>query len=124
MTHTLNAAFVCIKLAVCAGSRNFSILGFAGLLAVATTVGGILLTDAVDVGEPKVKEGLSGATAQLQQLTSAPVDDNSKLLLQVVLALFGVTAVGVGESAATPTIFAQSDIVHEHSIYHSSAMYA
>lgn len=83
--HRLAAAAV--------GTRNFNILAFAGLLAIATTVGGVLLTDAVDVGEENVK----GVSAQLQQLTSQPVDENSKLLLQVVVALFGVTAVGVGE---------------------------
>jgi len=72
-------------------------LAFAGLFAVATTVGGVLLTDAVDVGEVGVKEGMSNANAQLQQLTSSPSGGDSKLLLEVVLALFGVTATGVGK---------------------------
>ena len=79
------------------GSRNFNILAFAGLFALATTVGGVLLTDAVDVGEVGVKEGVSNANAQLQQLASAPSGDNSKLLLEVVLVLFGLTATGVGK---------------------------
>ena len=81
-----------------AGSNNFSILAFAGLLAIATTVGGVLLTDAVDFGEFQFRQGASTASEQLQQLTSAPNDGNSKLLLEVVMALFGVTATGVGTS--------------------------
>ena len=72
-------------------------MAFAGLFAVATTVGGVLLTDAVDVGEVGVKEGMSNANAQLQQLTSSPSGGDSKLLLEVVLGLFGVTATGVGK---------------------------
>jgi len=72
-------------------------LAFAGLFAVATTVGGVLLTDAVDVGEVGVKEGMSNANAQLQQLTSSPSGGDSKLLLEVVLGLFAVTATGVGK---------------------------
>ncbi len=72
-------------------------MAFAGLFAVATTVGGVLLTDAVDVGEVGVKEGMSNANAQLQQLTSSPTGGDSKLLLEVVLGLFGVTATGVGK---------------------------
>ena len=79
------------------GSGSFNILAFAGLFAVATTVGGVLLTDAVDVGEVGVKEGMSNANAQLQQLTSSPSGGDSKLLLEVVLGLFGVTATGVGK---------------------------
>lgn len=78
------------------GSRNFSILAFAGFFAVVTTVGGVLLTDVVDFGEVEVKEGVSNASAQFQQLTSAPSGGtDSKLLLEVVLGLFGVTATGV-----------------------------
>ncbi|DBA99997.1 TPA: hypothetical protein ACH3X1_013864 [Trebouxia sp. C0004] len=77
------------------GSGSFNILAFAGLFAVATTVGGVLLTDAVDFGEVGVKEGVSNANAQLQQLTSSPSGGDSKILLEVVLALFGVTATGV-----------------------------
>lgn len=80
-----------------AGNRNFNILAFAGLFAVATTVGGILLTDAVDVGEFQFKGATIAAGEQLQQLTSKPTDDNSKLLLYLVLGLFGVTATGVGK---------------------------
>ncbi|KAL3143055.1 hypothetical protein ABBQ38_003330 [Trebouxia sp. C0009 RCD-2024] len=76
------------------GSNNFNILAFAGLLAIATTVGGVLLTDAVDLGEFELKQGASTASAQLQQLTSAPIEGNSKLLLEVVAGLFGVTATG------------------------------
>ena len=79
------------------GSGSFNILAFAGLFAVATTVGGVLLTDAVDVGEVGVKEGMSNANAQLQQLTSSPSGGDSKLLLEVVLGLFAVTATGVGK---------------------------
>ena len=83
---------------MCAGSRKFNILAFAGLFAVATTVGGVLLTDMVDFGEVGVKEGVSSASAQFQQLTSAPGSGtDSKLLLEIVLALFGVTATGVGK---------------------------
>ena len=58
----------------------------------------------MDVGEVQLK-GASDqlqqltSTQQLQQLTSQPVDENSKLLLYVVLGLFGVTATGVGESS-------------------------
>lgn len=63
-----------------------------------TTVGGVLLTDVVDFGEVEVKEGVSNASAQFQQLTSAPSGGtDSKLLLEVVLGLFGVTATGVSE---------------------------
>ncbi len=79
------------------GSGSFNILAFAGLFAVATTVGGVLLTDAVDFGEVGVKEGVSNANAQLQQLTSSPSGGDSKILLEVVLGLFGVTATGVGK---------------------------
>ena len=78
--------------------KNFNILAFAGLLAIATTVGGVLLTDAIDLGESGVKEGVSGATAQLAQLTSAPDSGtDTKLLLEVVVVLFGVTALTVGK---------------------------
>lgn len=79
-----------------AGSKNFNILAFAGLFAIATTVGGVLLTDVVDLGEFEFKQGASTASTQLQQLASAPSDGNSKLLLEIVLVLFGVTATGVG----------------------------
>ena len=79
-----------------AGSKNFNILAFAGLFAIATTVGGVLLTDAVDLGEVGLKQGASSASAQLQQLTSTPDEGNSRLLLEIVLGLFGVTATGVG----------------------------
>ena len=79
-----------------AGSKNFNILAFAGLFAIATTVGGVLLTDAVDLGEVGLKQGASSASAQLQQLTSTPDQGNSRLLLEIVLGLFGVTATGVG----------------------------
>ena len=64
---------------------------------MATTVGGVLLTDAVDFGEVGVKEGVNNANAQLQQLTSSPSGGDSKILLEVVLGLFGVTATGVGK---------------------------
>lgn len=84
------------------GSNNFNILAFAGLLAIATTVGGVLLTDAVDLGEFELKQGASTASAQLQQLTSAPIEGNSKLLLEVVAGLFGVTATGAGKFAVLP----------------------
>lgn len=79
-----------------AGSKNFNILAFAGLFAIATTVGGVLLTDAVDLGEVGFKQGASSASAQLQQLASTPDEGNSRLLLEIVLGLFGVTATGVG----------------------------
>lgn len=79
-----------------AGSKNFNILAFAGLFAIATTVGGVLLTDAVDLGEVGFKQGASSASAQLQQLTSTPDEGNSRLLLEIVAGLFGVTATGVG----------------------------
>ena len=83
--------------------NNFNILAFAGLLAIATTVGGVLLTDAIDLGESGVKEGVSGATAQLAQLTSAPDSGtNTKLLLEVVVVLFGVTALAVGKHSNRP----------------------
>ena len=78
------------------GSKNFNILAFAGLFAIATTVGGVLLTDAVDLGEIGFKQGAMSASAQLQQLTSTPDEGNSRLLLEIVLGLFGVTATGVG----------------------------
>jgi len=89
------------------GSGSFNILAFAGLFAVATTVGGVLLTDAVDVGEVGVKEGMSNANAQLQQLTSSPSGGDSKLLLEVVLGLFGVTATGVGKHICSVLLWMQ-----------------
>ena len=64
---------------------------------MATTVGGALLTDAVDFEKVGVKEGMINANAQLQQLTASSSGGDSKLLLEVVLGLFGVTATGVGK---------------------------
>lgn len=94
-----------IKFREADSGKNFNILAFAGLLAIATTVGGVLLTDAIDLGESGVKEGVSGATAQLAQLTSAPDSGtNTKLLLEVVVVLFGVTALAVGVRTAFKNI--------------------
>ncbi len=69
------------------GSGSFNILASAGLFAVATTVGGALLTDAVDFEKVGVKEGMINANAQLQQLTASSSGGDSKLLLEVVLGL-------------------------------------
>ncbi len=71
------------------GSGSFNISAFAGLFAVATIVGAVLLTDAVDFGEVGVKEGVNNANAQLQQLTASPRGGNCKILLEVGLGLFG-----------------------------------
>ena len=56
-------------------------------------MGGILLTDFTEVSEEAVR-------GEVTQLEAAPLDDNTKLLLQAALVLFGFVAVGAGKSFA------------------------
>jgi hypothetical protein len=61
---------------------------------VAAVLGGLLLDDGVKLGEEAVESGnaLPGVN-----LSAAPLDDNTRLLLQVAVALLAVVGVSVGE---------------------------
>ncbi|KAK9807698.1 hypothetical protein WJX72_006537 [[Myrmecia] bisecta] len=82
------------------GSRSgqWSILAIASVVAIAGTVGGVLLTGVTDVGEEVVKEEFTGA------IKTAPVDDSTKLLLELALALIGVTVVVGGGRLALKSL--------------------
>ncbi|BDA49778.1 hypothetical protein COCOBI_14-3980 [Coccomyxa sp. Obi] len=72
------------------GSRQFSTLIIAGGAAVAASLGGLLLDDGVKLGEEAVENGgIPGVN-----LAAAPIDDNTRLLLQIgasLLILVGAT---------------------------------
>ncbi|EIE18700.1 hypothetical protein COCSUDRAFT_45178 [Coccomyxa subellipsoidea C-169] len=77
------------------GSRQFSTLIIAGGAAVAASLGGLLLDDGVKLGEEAVeKGGIPGVN-----LSTAPIDDNTRLLLQVAVGLLGVVGVSIGVRA-------------------------
>ncbi len=60
---------------------------------MAASLGGLLLDDGVKLGEEAVeKGGIPGVN-----LSTAPIDDNTRLLLQVAVGLLGVVGVSIGE---------------------------
>lgn len=75
-----------------AGNRQFSTLIIAGGAAVAASLGGLLLDDGVKLGEEAVENGgIPGVN-----LSTAPIDDNTRLLLQIAVGLLGVVGVSIG----------------------------
>lgn len=62
---------------------------------MAAVLGGLLLDDGVKLGEEAVE---SGGSIPGVNLSATPIDDNTRLLLQVAIALLGVVGVGVGQS--------------------------
>lgn len=86
-----------MSLGACAGRPQFSPLIIAGGAAVAAVLGGLLLDDGVKLGEEAV-EGGGSSIPGVPNLAAAPLDDNTRLLLQVAIALLGVVGVSIGES--------------------------
>lgn len=75
------------------GSRQFSTLIIAGGAAVAASLGGLLLDDGVKLGEEAVENGgIPGVN-----LATAPIDDNTRLLLQIGAGLLILVGATIGE---------------------------
>lgn len=80
-----------------AGSRQFSPLGFAGLVAGAGVIGGLLLNYSVEVGEEVVKDVEPSLVGDLAALQGIAANDNTKYFVQFGLsALLAVGAI-IGE---------------------------
>lgn len=59
---------------------------------MAASLGGLLLDDGVKLGEEAVENGgIPGVN-----LSTAPIDDNTRLLLQIAVGLLGVVGVSIG----------------------------
>jgi hypothetical protein len=65
---------------------------------VAASLGGLRLDDGVKLGEEAVENGgIPGVN-----LSTAPIDDNTRLLLQIAVGLLGVVGVSIGAQLQLP----------------------
>ncbi|CAK0783565.1 hypothetical protein CVIRNUC_006764 [Coccomyxa viridis] len=80
--------------------REFSVLLIAGGAAVAAALGGLLLDDGVEDVEKAVQTGnLPGLN-----LSTAPLDEKTKLALKVAMALLALVGVSIGARAVVKSV--------------------
>ena len=76
--------------------KQTSPVAIAGLLGLAATAGGILLTDSIDIGEGFIRGKIPGG------LQVGKLDSTTRLALEVALGLLGLTAFLAGKSPPPP----------------------
>ncbi len=80
---------------MCATGKQTSPLAIAGVLGLAATAGGILLTDSIELGEGFLSGKLPGG------LQTGKLDSSTRLALEVALGLLGLTAFLTGKTLNT-----------------------